>query len=80
MADSEATIMTALVESFQNVVPRKKLVECGWGKASPEHRNALDLRILRLRRRIAPLNLEIVTVWGRGYMLETKCSRTMNEL
>jgi two-component system, OmpR family, response regulator len=72
LADSEATIMTALVENFQKVVPRKKLVECGWGTASPEHRNALDLRILRLRRRIAPLNLEIVTVWGRGYMLESK--------
>jgi DNA-binding response OmpR family regulator len=72
LADSEAVIMTALVENFQQVVPRKKLAECGWGKASQEHRNALDLRILRLRRRIAPLKLEIVTVWGRGYMLEAK--------
>lgn len=72
LADSEAIIMTALVENFQKVVPRKKLAECGWGSASMEHRNALDLRILRLRRRIAPLKLEIVTVWGRGYMLESK--------
>jgi len=72
LADSEAVIMGALVENFQKVVPRKKLAECGWGKASQEHRNALDLRILRLRRRIAPLKLGIVTVWGRGYMLEAK--------
>lgn len=71
LADSEAVIMTALVENFQRLVPRKELVECGWGKASDEYRNALDLRILRLRRRIAPLGLEIKTVWGRGYMLET---------
>ena len=72
LADSEAVIMTALVENFQKVVPRKTLAECGWGTNSQEHRNALDLRILRLRRRIAPLKLEIVTVWGRGYMLEAK--------
>lgn len=72
LTDSEAAIMTALAEKFQSVVPRRKLIECGWGNASHEHRNALDLRILRLRRRVAPLPLEIVTVWGRGYMLEAK--------
>jgi hypothetical protein len=72
LADSEAVIMSALVKNFQKVVPRKQLVEYGWGKVSEEFRNALDLRILRLRRRIAPLRLEIVTVWGRGYMLEAK--------
>lgn len=70
LADSEAAIMAALTENFQQVVPRKALVECGWGDDSDRYRNALDLRILRLRRRIAPLGLEIKTVWGRGYMLE----------
>jgi two-component system, OmpR family, response regulator len=70
LADSEAAIMAALVANFQRVVPRKALVECGWGNVSDRYRNALDLRILRLRRRIAPLGLEIKTVWGRGYMLE----------
>lgn len=72
LADSEAVIMTSLVDNFQQVVPRKRLTESGWGNCSQEHRNALDLRILRLRRRIEPLKLEIVTVWGRGYMLEAK--------
>lgn len=62
--------MASLVENFQRVVPRMALVERGWGKASDQYRNALDLRILRLRRRITPLALEIKTVWGRGYMLE----------
>lgn len=70
LADSEAAIMASLVENFQRVVPRMALVERGWGKASDQYRNALDLRILRLRRRITPLALEIKTVWGRGYMLE----------
>lgn len=71
LADSEAVIMTALVENFQKVVHRRKLAERGWGMASDEHRNALDLRILRLRRRIEPLNLSIVTVWGHGYLLDS---------
>jgi len=70
LADSEAVIMSALVDSFQRVVARRTLIERCWGRADPKHRNALDLRILRLRRRIEPLDLEIVTMWGRGYMLE----------
>jgi two-component system OmpR family response regulator len=70
LADSEAAILAPLAENFQCVVPRKELVERGWGTSSDEYRNALDLRILRLRRRIASLGLEIKTVWGRGYMLE----------
>ncbi|MER7004783.1 winged helix-turn-helix domain-containing protein [Dactylosporangium sp. NPDC000555] len=70
LADSEAAILAPLAENFQRVVLRRDLVQRAWGTPSDEHRNALDLRILRLRRRIAPLGLEIKTVWGRGYMLE----------
>jgi DNA-binding response OmpR family regulator len=33
-------------------------------------RNALDVHVLRLRRRIAPLGLEIRTVRARGYLLQ----------
>ena len=33
-------------------------------------RNALDVHVLRLRRRIAPLALSIKTVRSRGYLLE----------
>ena len=34
-------------------------------------RNALDVHVLRLRRRIAPLGLEIRTVRSRGYLMQT---------
>jgi DNA-binding response OmpR family regulator len=34
-------------------------------------RNALDVHVLHLRRRVAPLGLQIVTVRARGYLLET---------
>ena len=33
-------------------------------------RNALDVHVLRLRRRLAPLGLEIRTVRSRGYLLQ----------
>ena len=33
-------------------------------------RNALDVHMLRLRRRIAPLGLEVRTVRSRGYLLQ----------
>jgi DNA-binding response OmpR family regulator len=33
-------------------------------------RNSLDLQIMRLRRRIEPIELAIRTVWGQGYVLE----------
>ena len=38
----------------------------------PASRNALDLHIKRLRRRIQPLGLSIRTAWGRGYILEAE--------
>ena len=37
---------------------------------TPPTRNALDVHILRLRRRIAELGLEIRTVRSRGYLLQ----------
>ncbi|SDS88317.1 winged helix-turn-helix domain-containing protein [Microlunatus soli] len=70
LSESETAVMIPLIESFQSVVPRSKLAWYAWGSDTSERRNALDLRILRLRRRITALNLEITTVWGRGYLLE----------
>lgn len=70
MSDAETAVMVPLIENFQSVVSRTKLARRAWGSDGQDRRNALDLRILRLRRRIKPLSLEITTVWGRGYMLE----------
>ncbi len=69
----EARLMHALAESYRGVVPRKALVAQGWPgseNGSQPRRNALDLHILRLRRRLGPIRLAIRTVWGRGYLLE----------
>jgi hypothetical protein len=65
----EARLMSALIERYETVVSREHLARTGWPKGAPG-RNALDVHVLRLRRRIAPVHLSIKTVRSRGYLLE----------
>lgn len=65
----EARLMSALLDRFGAVVSRENLSRSGWPTGAPG-RNALDVHMLRLRRRIAPLGLAIRTVRSRGYLLE----------
>lgn len=69
----EARLMAALIERFGAVVSRDQLARAGWPKGAPG-RNALDVHMLRVRRRIAPLDLAIRTVRSRGYLLEGQVS------
>jgi DNA-binding response OmpR family regulator len=65
----EARLTRALLERFGAVVSRESLSRAGWPDGAPG-RNALDVHVLRLRRRLAPLRLAIRTVRSRGYLLE----------
>jgi Transcriptional regulatory protein, C terminal len=65
----ESRLVAALVERFGGVVGRDALATAGWPEGAPG-RNALDVHVLRLRRRIVPLGLVIRTVRSRGYVLE----------
>ena len=58
-----------LLDRFGAVVSREQLAKTGWPRGAPG-RNALDVHMLRLRRRIAPVGLAIKTVRSRGYLLE----------
>lgn len=69
----EARLMDALLARFGAVVRRDHLASAGWPDGAPG-RNALDVHVLRLRRRIAPLDLVITTVRSRGYLLERSSS------
>jgi hypothetical protein len=62
-------LAAALVDRFGAVVSREALARAGWPEGSPA-RNALDVHVLRLRRRLDPLGLAIRTVRSRGYALE----------
>jgi DNA-binding winged helix-turn-helix (wHTH) protein len=65
----EARLMESLISRYGAVVSREQLARNGWPEGAPG-RNALDVHVLRLRRRIAPLGLAIKTVRSRGYLLE----------
>lgn len=65
----EARLTASLLDRFGAVVSREQLSRSGWPRGAPG-RNALDVHMLRLRRRIAPVGLVIRTVRSRGYLLE----------
>lgn len=65
----EARLVAALLDRYGAVVSREALARAGWPDGAPG-RNALDVHVLRLRRRLAPLSLAIRTVRSRGYLLE----------
>ncbi len=65
----EARLTEALLERYGSVASRDALARAGWPEGAPG-RNALDVHMLRLRRRLRPLSLAIRTVRSRGYLLE----------
>jgi DNA-binding winged helix-turn-helix (wHTH) protein len=65
----EARLTRALLERYGSVVSRETLTSSGWPGGAPG-RNALDVHVLRLRRRLDPIGLAIRTVRSRGYLLE----------
>lgn len=69
----EARLTTAFLERFGAVVSREALARAGWPEGAPG-RNALDVHVLRLRRRLVPVSLVIRTVRSRGYLLEPATS------
>ena len=66
----EATIARALVERYGAVVGRDVLARRAWPTGVPT-RNALDVQMVRFRRRVEPLGLEVRTVRSRGYLLQS---------
>jgi DNA-binding response OmpR family regulator len=65
----EGALAAALVDRFGAVVGRDALARRAWPAGAPT-RNALDVHVLRLRRRIAELGLEVRTVRSRGYLMQ----------
>src|ERR687892_469760 len=70
----ESALATTLVDRFGAVVGRETLSRRAWPDGTPT-RNALDVHMLRLRRRIASLGLEVRTVRSRGYLMQAATPR-----
>ena len=70
LGDQRVQLLTRhLLDKAGAVASRSELAVKGWPDGTPS-RNALDVRILRLRRRIEPYGLMIRTVRHRGYLLD----------
>ncbi len=65
----EGRLTEGLLARYGAVASRESLIKAGWPQGAPG-RNALDVHVLRLRRRLGPLGLAIRTVRSRGYLLE----------
>jgi DNA-binding response OmpR family regulator len=65
----ERALAHALVDRFTAVVRRDTLVEMAW-PSGESTRNALDVQMVRLRRRLLTVGLEVRTVRARGYLLQ----------
>jgi DNA-binding response OmpR family regulator len=65
----ESALAITLVDRFGAVVGRDTLARRAWPDGTPT-RNALDVHMLRLRRRIASLGVEVRTVRSRGYLMQ----------
>ena len=70
----ESRITGVLLARFGAVASRDALLKAGWPIDAPG-RNALDVHVLRLRRRLTPLDLVIRTVRSRGYLMEARRDR-----
>jgi DNA-binding response OmpR family regulator len=63
----EARLMDQLIQCFGRVIGREELELAGWNE--PVGGRALDLQLVRLRRRITCLGLVIRNLRGQGYLL-----------
>ena len=73
----EARLTAALLNRCGAVVSREALGRAGWPEGAPG-RNALDVHVLRLRRRLVGAGLVIRTVRSRGYLLEVVRQRSQH--
>lgn len=68
LPDVEWRLMEPLVDRMGQLVRRDDLTAAGWpGREMND--GALNVRITRARKRLAPLGLAIRSIRGRGYVL-----------
>jgi DNA-binding response OmpR family regulator len=65
----ETRLARAFLDDPGRLLGRKTLGNAGWPDGVPNDRS-VDSRIKTLRRRVAPLGLQICTIRGRGYLAD----------
>lgn len=74
LTPKEYALMTLLLEHVGHVVPRSQMVQTIWGMACAVDPNAVDVQILRLRRKVdGPYPVKLIhTLRGVGLVLEPR--------
>ena len=74
LTPKEYALMTLLLEHRGQVVPRSQVVQAVWGLACAVDPNAVDVQILRLRRKVdMPYPVKLIhTMRGVGLVLEPR--------
>jgi len=65
----EYRLAAELVGKFRQIVSNQELTVSAWGD-SPPRPNALRVHLTRLRRRIEPIGLEILTIRCQGHIMQ----------
>lgn len=65
----QSRLFGCLLDRHGAVVTRKELKAAGWPGEDPTP-NTLEVNMVRLRRRLSSLGLQVRTVRSRGYLLE----------
>ncbi len=71
-AARELAVLTYLIRRCDHVVGKMEILTHVWGPHPMGDANLVEVYIRRLRRRLAPADVDIVTVRGRGYRLSAR--------
>jgi len=64
-----ALMFETLFKIFPKIATRDAIFSNVWGNDSEIEEKTIDVIVCNLRKKLKPLNIKIVTVWGVGYRL-----------
>lgn len=70
LSPTQCAMLTPLIARYCQLVYRTELREILERSGSSASSNALDLHVMRLRRRLQLVGLSVRNVWGRGFVVE----------
>lgn len=70
LSSTQCEMVEPLISRYGQLVYRTELREILERSGSSSSSNALDLHVMRLRRRVQLVGLAVRNVWGRGFVLE----------
>ncbi|MFI6165495.1 winged helix-turn-helix domain-containing protein [Nocardia sp. NPDC051052] len=67
---TQCEMVAPLISRYGNLVYRSELRQILEHSGASSSSNALDLHVMRLRRRLQLIDLAVRNIWGRGFVVE----------